>query len=82
MCWKRKQQRSNLDLPLIRALITERVPLCHRSAHKLVHILFAKCPVFWGLLQMDYVKLFMNDPLPLASKIHSWNFPSGNKTLN
>ncbi len=32
------------------------------SAHKLVHILFAKCPVFWGLLRIDYVKLFMNDP--------------------
>jgi len=32
------------------------------SAHKLLHILFAKCPVFLGLLQIDYVKLFMNDP--------------------
>jgi len=33
------------------------------SAQKLVHILFAKCPVLWGLLQIDYVKLFLNDPL-------------------
>jgi hypothetical protein len=36
------------------------------SAHKLLHILFAKCPVFWGLLQIDYVKLFMNDPLRIS----------------
>jgi len=26
------------------------------------HILFAKCLVFLGLLQIDYVKLFFNDP--------------------
>ncbi len=26
------------------------------------HILFAKCPVPLGLLQIDYVKLFFNDP--------------------
>mgnify|MGYP003968672633 FL=1 len=36
---------------------------CLGSAHKLLHILFAKCPVFWGLLQIDYVELFMNGPL-------------------
>jgi hypothetical protein len=33
------------------------------SAQKLVHILFAKCPMILGLLQKDYVKLFLNDPL-------------------
>jgi hypothetical protein len=32
------------------------------SAHKLLHILFAKCPVFMGLLRTDYAKLFFNDP--------------------
>jgi hypothetical protein len=32
------------------------------SAQKLVYILFAKCPVLLGLLQIDYVKLFLNDP--------------------
>jgi len=26
------------------------------------HILYAECPVFLGLLQTDYVKLFLNDP--------------------
>jgi len=26
------------------------------------HILFAKCPVFKGLLPAAYAKLFMNDP--------------------
>jgi len=33
-----------------------------RSAQKLVHILSAKCLVLLGLLQIDYVKLFFNDP--------------------
>ena len=32
------------------------------SAQILVHILFAKCPVILGLLQIDYAKLFLNDP--------------------
>jgi hypothetical protein len=31
-------------------------------AQKLNHILSAKCPVISGLLQIDYVKLFLNDP--------------------
>ncbi len=39
------------------------------SAQKLLHILSAKCPVFLGLLQIDYVKLFMNDHLGSAQKL-------------
>ncbi len=42
-----------------------RVWLCLGSAHKLLNILSAKCPVFLGLLRTDYVKLFLNDPLAL-----------------
>ncbi len=38
------------------------------SAQKLVHILYGKYPVPWGLLQTDYVKLFFNDPLGLNQK--------------
>ena len=32
-------------------------------AQKLLTILSAKCSVFLGLLQIDYGKLFLNDPL-------------------
>jgi hypothetical protein len=33
------------------------------SAQKLLTILSAKCSVFLGLLQTNYGKLFLNDPL-------------------
>ncbi len=32
------------------------------SAQKLLGILSAKCPVFWGLLRTVYAKLFLYDP--------------------
>jgi hypothetical protein len=33
------------------------------SAQKLLGILSAKCPVFWGLLRTAYAKLFLYDPI-------------------
>jgi hypothetical protein len=36
--------------------------LNYGSAQKLLGVLSAKCPIFTGLLQTDYAKLFLNDP--------------------
>ena len=41
------------------------------SAHKLVHIRFEKCPMIWGLLQVDTVKQFMNDSLIMGDFVRS-----------
>ncbi len=50
-----------IEFPLVEIISLHIPPL--GSAQKLVHILFVKCPVFLGLLQIDYVKFFFNDPL-------------------
>jgi hypothetical protein len=40
------------------------------SAQKFLGILSAKCPVFMGLLRIDYAKLFLYDPLDNLASSH------------
>jgi len=59
------EYRSRLDLDVFAhplQLVTECCLSIYGSAQKLIGILSAKCPVFMGLLQTVYAKLFLYDP--------------------